>query len=280
MRERQHQGGIAARNDGHPCGFSRRIATLWPDVDQFHAVLAELAEPVGRLMAGDTAHADLRVLWIDAAEHDQQFCMLGNHWPAVLFAPRHLEEVHAKDMRDDRLRSTGAVARIRRGVAADAVQEAMDLAERVMKPAGAGPAIRATKNGTVAVRRAHAIEFLGCDVECLVPRQLNEVVGAALVPCPVSPALQPAPTERGARDAGAMLHRRRHGMRNRRWCRVGLERRDIDDAVVFRRDGERPPMARGDFGLFGGHALHSTCRLPASACRSGRAVHNIFRPRL
>ena len=71
-------------------------------------------EPVAGLMTGHTTHADLRVLGINPAEHDQCLGVGRNHGPHVLCGIHQFEKVHPEHMGDDRLCGRRTVATKRR----------------------------------------------------------------------------------------------------------------------------------------------------------------------
>ncbi len=101
----------------------------------------------------DAARAHPRVLHVHAAERDDELGVLEDRLPRGR-APQHLVGA-ADDVRQDHLGRAERVAVDRRGVAADAVQEAVQLALRVVEPAGARPAVRAAVDRLVAVLGAH-----------------------------------------------------------------------------------------------------------------------------
>ena len=61
-------------------------------------------------MMRNAAHADLRILRINTAKHDERLRMLGNHGPGILCAPGEFKEVLSQYMRDNRLRRCGTIA--------------------------------------------------------------------------------------------------------------------------------------------------------------------------
>ena len=59
---------------------------------------------------GDAAHADLRILRINTAKHDEHLRMLSNRGPGILCAPGEFKKVRSQYMRHNRLRRCGAIA--------------------------------------------------------------------------------------------------------------------------------------------------------------------------
>lgn len=128
-----------------------------------------------------------------------------DHRPRVLVAPEQPEKRHAEHMRNDRLRGGGAVARYRGDVAADRVQESVNLAQCMVKSAGACPPVGATEDRVVPVFAPNTFEFGGGDVQRLVPRKFNERVLSAPLTRPVPVSLEPTLADRWTQDAGAVV---------------------------------------------------------------------------
>ena len=141
MGERQHQRGVRAGAHGYPLADVRRVRPLRRDVDAADAFPGEPRKPPRGLVLGDPAHADLRVLRVDPAEHDQGFRVLVDRRPAFLMFVEEFQELLAEDVRHDRLGAAGGIAAEGGDMAADAVQEPVHLALCVMEASGGTPAV-------------------------------------------------------------------------------------------------------------------------------------------
>ena len=108
----------------------------------------------------------------------------------------------------------------------------MHLALGVMKPACAGPAVRAAVDRLVAVGVDDAAQFAGQEVGELVPRDGDELVGAA-AGARAGPVAQPAATHRGSGDARAVPDGAGQVAQQRRRVGVAVERRHGRDVAGF-----------------------------------------------
>src|SRR5262249_39708780 len=116
----------------------------------------------------------------------------------------------ADDVRDDHRGRTGTVIGDLAHEAAEAVEEAIELALRVVEHARAGPA-RTGIDRFIAVGALDPAEFRGDEVERLVPRHSDKWLDAA--PRTVTPhaVLQPALAYHRPFDPARGVHRARHG---------------------------------------------------------------------
>ena len=151
VAERQDHRRVGVGPDRQPFDVAAGVEILGGrrDVDEAHALGAHAVEAVLHVVHHGAAGIDLRVLARHAAEGDEQLAMLGQHvpascaWPSGLPCRRH-------DVRHQHARGAEAVGIHVAHVAADRVQEAMDLALRVMEAAGARPAVGAAEDRAVA----------------------------------------------------------------------------------------------------------------------------------
>ena len=91
-------------------------------------------------------------------------------------------------------------------IAANTIQKPVQLALSVVKPAGAGPAIRAAKNCRIAKIFAHAVEFFSHQRFGSFPTDLNVGVRAAQIAPGAGAALKPAFADhRSVYTGGSML---------------------------------------------------------------------------
>ena len=158
--------------------------------------------------------------------------------------PRHVVArdglVAAHHMRQDHGRGAGAVAVHRTHIAAERhVQEAMNLALRVVETSGAGPAIGAAEDRGGAIFGSDPRQFIRKQIEHFVPGARDEfLVEAARAACaPVQPCL----AHHRPQDAGLVAHRRGEVLQDRggRWIlrvRPDIQRRAVPSCR------ERAPM--------------------------------------
>ena len=132
---------------------------------------------------------DLRRALGDAAKGQQQIAMLADKAEAG-HRIEHAAIAEAEDMRKQHLCGGMGIGLMRGGEAADEIEEPPHLALRVVKPSGAGPAVRAAKDRLVAMRLAHAADLAGDQRISLVPGHLAIAVAAApLAVITVKPAI-------------------------------------------------------------------------------------------
>ena len=151
VAERQHQRGVGVGPDGEPLDGAASVEILGGrrHVDEAHALLAHGVEAALDVMQGGAAGIDLGVLARHAAEGDEQLAVLGQHVPARVHGHQLFHRRH--DVRHQHARRPQAVGILVAHIAADRVQEAMDLALRVMEAAGARPAIGAAEDRAVGM---------------------------------------------------------------------------------------------------------------------------------
>ena len=236
VREAHHQRdvGVGPRRD--PAGrlLVVDVAAHRADVDEVDAGLAGRVLRAARDVPRQAARVDLRVLERQPAERDDQLRVLCDLVPV---RGRGVDRVGAAPdhVREDDLHGRAAVAVDRGGVAAVAVEEAVQQALRMMEAPGAAPAVGAAVDGGVAVLALDARELAGGQVERPVPADLDERVlparGAAR-------ALQPATANGGSQDAARMVLRPRHADADRR--RIGV----AGGRVQARRPRGRAPRRR------------------------------------
>ncbi len=178
----QHQRGVGAGLDREPLDSAAclEIGADRRDVDELHAVRGHARDRAGHHMLGSATGRYLCVLHRQAAERNEQLAMLFEVRPGggVL-----LEDLHRRqDVRGQRPARAEAVSVDVTDVAADRVEEAVNLALGVMKAPGARPAIGTAEDRAVAEIFSHTGKFGGDDVERLIPRHLDELVATTPVP--------------------------------------------------------------------------------------------------
>ncbi len=147
MRETQHQRRVAAWPRGEPLGAELRqhVGAQRRDRNELAAVRLRCSQSFRHRVPPDAAGIHLRVLRRQSAERHDQFRVLGDHRPGRRAIEHETGEI-ADDMRHQRAHRRIAVCVDRGRVAADAVEESVQLALRVMEPASARPAIGAAEN--------------------------------------------------------------------------------------------------------------------------------------
>ena len=136
-------------------------------------------------------------------------------------------------------------------IPADAVQETVYLALRMVEAPGAGPAIAAAEDRLVAVLRLHPAEFAGHQVQRGVPLHLHEGLGAAARGVAAAVALQPALADGGAGDAQPLQLRRQGVQPDGRRVGIFPERLQRNGAPGFQLDLIDAPMHGGEYGHAG-----------------------------
>ena len=142
-------------------------------------------------------------------------------------------------------------------VAADQVEEAMQLALGVMETPGARPAVGAAEDRPVAEIALHAAELARHQVEGLVPRYFDEGLGAAPLREGARTLLEPAPAHGGTAHAQARHLVGQHVQADRRGIgilREGMQTGGLAGLVVF--DFVDAPVGHGERALMS----HGTAR--------------------
>jgi hypothetical protein len=192
VAERQDQGGIGIGPDGQPFDGATVVEILGggSHVDEAHALFAHRVEAALDVMQGGAAGVDLGVLARHPTEGDEQLAVLGQHVPAGVHGHQLVHRRH--DVRHQHACCPQAVGILVAHVAADRIQEAVDLALRVMEASGARPAVGAAEDRTVGVGALHARQFPGEEIQRLVPWQLDERFLAAPLGIGAGALLEPA----------------------------------------------------------------------------------------
>jgi hypothetical protein len=137
VRDRQQHRGVAVRADRDPFVWRTgvEVAVDRAHVDEAHPGFGHAAQALTDLVMPDHALRDLRVLGRHAAEADEQPGVLGQYAPACV---RRHQLVHRRDqVGHQHPRRTQAVGVGMAHVAAERVQETVNLALRVVEAAGA-----------------------------------------------------------------------------------------------------------------------------------------------
>ena len=207
----------------------------------------------GRADAAGVPGADMPVVpaWDDPgvgaaqpAEGDQQLRVLGDVGPRHRTGAQGEVALLADDVGLHHHARATAVVVDRAGIAADPVQETMELALGVVEAAGTGPAVGAAEDRLVAERGAHAVQLVSEQVKGGGPVNLDVlVVGAATVIVGAGAVLEPPPAQGRAGDAcPGMLRVGDVGDRRGRIGVVGVRPGPGDMAVVVDVDQVGAPV--------------------------------------
>ena len=204
VHQRQHQGDIGARDVADPlrAGFIGQIAAQRADMDELAAARRRARHRAALDMLAGAAAGHHAVLQRHAAEGEHDIAVLDDLLPGYVALCQFL--VVADDVRHHDGGGTGTIGVDGLDVAAHRdVQEAMDLALRMVKAARARPAVGAAEHRARAKIVPHAGEFGAEQVQRCLPGHRNELVAAA---ARVRPALsfEPAAAHHRLRDARAM----------------------------------------------------------------------------
>ena len=141
MREREHRRRVGSRHDRMPRGGDIRNEVAAQRAEQLERQPApsRFGEARRQRVTSHATGADPRVLHVHPAERDDQLGVFEDRLPRCR-AAEHLVGA-TDDVGEDHLGRAERVAVDRPGVTANAVQEAVQLALRVVKPTGARPAV-------------------------------------------------------------------------------------------------------------------------------------------
>ena len=161
MREAEHQRDIGAGPDRMPESGQvfRQIVAQRPDQMKLDAALSRRAEPLAGDMPARAAAADIVVLQCHAAEGEDQRALRDQLVPAHIVTGDGA--LRADHMRQDHRGGARAIAADRADIAAEKVQKAVELVLRVVKPAGAGPAVGPAEHVMRSVPRIDASQLRG-----------------------------------------------------------------------------------------------------------------------
>ncbi len=273
VAQRQDQRGVSVGPDRQPFDVAAGVEILGGrrDVDEAHALGAHAVEPVLQPMHHRAAGIDLRVLVRRAAEGDEQLAMLGQHIPRRVH--RHQVFHRGHDVRHQHARSAQAVGIHVAHIAADRIQEAVDLALGVMEAAGARPAVGAAEDRAVRMRLLHPLELAGDAIERLVPRQLDERLLSTFVAIRAGAVLEPAPAEGRPADPQPRHLVGQHVQADRRRIgivREGVELRRLSLVVVF--DFVDAPVGGGERTLMGHGGLYACLAMDRNLSTSAGSV--------
>ena len=170
VHQRQHQGSVGAGNVGDPlrAGLIGQIATQRAHMDELAAARRGARHGATLDMLAGAATGHHAVFQRHATEGDHDLAVIDDLFPGYIALGQLL--VVAEDVRHHDGGRTRAIGIDGFDVAAHGdVQEAMDLALRVVKAARTRPAVRAAEHRSRAVSVAHTREFGAEQVQRGVP---------------------------------------------------------------------------------------------------------------
>ena len=242
MGQPQHQGHVRIGPRGDPLGIQEvgRVVADRRDADHMGAPGGDLLQPRHRGMGCGAARLHLSIAHGNAAEGDQGVRRLRDRRPGR--EPTQRRHV-ADDMGQDGQTGGQGIAVLLPREPAEAVEEALHLGLGVMEPPGTGPAVGPGEDGVVAVGGFHPLQFLGDEVERLVPGHFDKAVAA---PRPVA-MLQPTFADGRRLDPAIVVQAFGHAIQN--GGRIGITGQgpDGDNAVVLGFRFECSPV--GAMGL-------------------------------
>ncbi len=252
VAERQDQRGVGVGADRQPFDGAAGVEIVGGrrHVDEAHALGAHAVEAALDVMLGGAAGIDLAVLVRHAAEGDEELAVLGHHVPRRVHGHQLVHRRH--DVRHQHARGAQAVGILVAHIAADRIQEAMDLALRMMEAAGARPAVGAAEDRAVGMRVLDALQLLGDEIERLVPLDLDEGSPGRASQARRRAFLQPALAHRWPAHAQPRHLVGQHVQADRRGIGIlgeGMQARGL--AVVVVLDLVDAPMGGGEGALMG-----------------------------
>jgi len=215
MRERQHDGGIGVGARGKPFAFEkiRCVVAHGTDIYELHAVALARQQVSSDRMAAQSAGVNLDIFHRHAAEHHDQPAMLRNGLPVGVAAEQPVGV--ADHARQNHFRGTVAVGVDGSRVAAERIQEAMQLALGVVKAACASPSVGAAEDRFVAVNTLYPRKLGGDEVQRRVPGDLDERFSAATFAAGTDSLLEIRKTDGRAADPRGVGQRAGNGAADR-----------------------------------------------------------------
>ena len=203
----QHQRGVGVGAWRQPFRLEeiRGVVPYGADVHELDAVLLAAFEPAACGMLAQAAGADLSVLQRESPETDHKLRMPGDHRPRGGAAADGSPAV-SKDMGDDDFPRRKAVGVDGPDIAAQLIQEAVQLTLGVVETTGGGPAVGSPENSRVPEGLPYSPQLAGDQVKRLVPAYGNEGFRTAAPAMMSGSSLQPTLAYHGLRDPAGVVH--------------------------------------------------------------------------
>ena len=269
VAQREHQRGVGAGHRGDPFGAQAGvgIGAQRADRDQPAAARHRGRQRRGHGVAADAARGHRGVLRGQPAERHDQVGVLRYDRPRR--GARH-DQAHVPDhVRQQHRGRPVAVGVHRADIAAQAVQEPVQLALGMVEPARAGPAVRPAEHAVRAVAAVGPAQFGGQQVKRRLPGHGYEHVAP-----PAGRAravLQPSPADMRPVDPRRVVMRRGQVLQDPAGSRVVSPRTHRRQPPAVALDLRRTPVHEVDMpALLPGHTYHSS---PSSAPRPGTSRH-------
>ena len=258
----QHQCGVGVGVRRQPFRLEevRGVVLYGADVHELDAVLLATLEPTACGMLAQAPGADLSILERESPETHHKLRMPGDHRPRGGFAADGRPAV-SKDMGDDDFPRRKAVGVHRPDIAAQLVQEAVELALSVVETTRGGPAVGAAEDSRVPEGLPYSPQLAGHQVKRLVPAHGNEGLRTAAPALMPGSSLQPTLAYHGLRDPAVVVHHAGNRLPDWRGIRVIGKR-------VCRHDASGPDLdlvsapVKGRLNVFGVCVVHLRLRLP------------------
>jgi hypothetical protein len=190
-------------------------------------------------VVADATGTDLGILRWHATECDDQLGMLRDHRPGRVVT--HQAAKTTDDVRQQDLRRGVAMRVDRRSIAAAKIEEAVQLALRMVEAPGAGPAVGPAKDRRVAMQAPNPGDLGGDEAVGVIPRHGDEGFAPAAFPAGWAVPQPTLPHHRLA-DTQRVIQRAGYGLSDRRRVRITWQRVQRDQAVACHASLKCAPM--------------------------------------
>ena len=203
----QHQRGVGVGVRRQPFRLEkiRSVVPYGANVYELNAVLLTAFEPTACGMLAQASGANLSILQRHSPKTDHKLRMPGDHRPRGGSAADGSPAV-SKDMGDDDFPRRKAVGVDGPDIAAQLVQEAVQLTLRVVETTRGGPAVGAPEDPCVPEGLPYSPQLAGDQVERLVPAHRNEGFRTAAPSMMPGSSLQPTLAYHGLSDPAGVVH--------------------------------------------------------------------------
>ena len=236
--------GVGARGQPRCQGIVVDIGSHRAHVDDFQAASGCLLQVFPLRVPPNPAGIDLPVLERNAAKRNQQTGMTDDRRPAGGVGQEHVDI--AQDVRKDDFAGGKTVGIDGSDIPAYAIEETVNLALRMVKPACARPSIGSGIDGAVSVVPANAVEFVRDNLLGFLPGDPDERVCTAPIAGRPRPQIEPALSNGRCPDSGRAVENIDDSRADRRDVRVLFESVQCLDSAVSGLDPVCSPVRRGE----------------------------------